>query len=596
MSFAEQLPVAAKNKRIHLPQDAESPTKRMPSGSSIKENSVKSPADGEGDGVTKSTTAKDCRESRTLSVSIADSSSSYSSSSSRSSSSSSSSRGKSSQSSSGIASGGSSNNAATTTRIATTATRTDSSSNHNYLNGEMTTNRPGQKSIHVAIAADSSIDDKVARYKAENKKLRKELLLLRIKREVEQGQDQEEHIQSSLLVKENADLRRNVVDLQEQCKQLSLQLQQHMDTDKGNERKEELSGLQKKLLESKSELAEVTQLKNSEIEVLRKQLNRAEEQLRSNGQQDEEMKNIERVKSWNDERGGFREEIRRLNLEVSTLKGGSRKEDEDEAAFTTRYHNTINCSSNDTTNTSSDLVNIKGSSTDVESLQSIITMMRQVIDQSHHERDVLEQRLAEEIERSQMELQAFAKTLEGVDDLRQSAESMSREIRRIKVKGYRPTRSDLLMTMGGVGGGAQAGILESGSACVRNFGELTAAVEASESMESAIRLIESQNDSIEERRRAAVVVGAASLAAANATGTTAAKAPTSDTAISTRTRLSPIRDDEEEGGGFLSFWSSRRDTVDIKDDDDEAKKKKNRSKRHSKRRGEGGGSVLTSFF
>ena len=596
MSFAEQLPVAAKNKRIHLPQDAESPTKRMPSGSSIKENSVKSPADGEGDGVTKSTTAKDCRESRTLSVSIADSSSSYSSSSSRSSSSSSSSRGKSSQSSSGIASGGSSNNAATTTRIATTATRTDSSSNHNYLNGEMTTNRPGQKSIHVAIAADSSIDDKVARYKAENKKLRKELLLLRIKREVEQGQDQEEHIQSSLLVKENADLRRNVVDLQEQCKQLSLQLQQHMDTDKGNERKEELSGLQKKLLESKSELAEVTQLKNSEIEVLRKQLNRAEEQLRSNGQQDEEMKNIERVKSWNDERGGFREEIRRLNLEVSTLKGGSRKEDEDEAAFTTRYHNTINCSSNDTTNTSSDLVNIKGSSTDVESLQSIITMMRQVIDQSHHERDVLEQRLAEEIERSQMELQAFAKTLEGVDDLRQSAESMSREIRRIKVKGYRPTRSDLLMTMGGVGGGAQAGILESGSACVRNFGELTAAVEASESMESAIRLIESQNDSIEERRRAAVVVGAASLAAANATGTTAAKAPTSDTAISTRTRLSPIRDDEEEGGGFLSFWSSRRDTVDIKDDDDEAKKKKKRSKRHSKRRGEGGGSVLTSFF
>jgi hypothetical protein len=450
--------------------------------------------------------------------------------------------------------------------------------------------------MHVAIAADSSIDDKVARYKAENKKLRKELMLIRIKREVEQGQDQKEHIQSSLLVKENADLRRNVSDLQERCKQLSLQLQQHMDTDKGNERKEELSGLQKNLLESKSELAEVTQLKNSEIEVLRKQLNRAEEQLRSNGQQDDEMKNIERVKSWNDERGGFREEIRRLNLEVSTLKGGGRKEDDDEIVFTTRYHNTIKSSSNDTTNTSSDLVNIKGSSTDVESLQSIIAMMRQVIDQSHHECDVLEQRLAEEIERSQMELQAFAKTLEGVDDLRQSAESMSREIRRIKVKGYRPTRSDLLMTMGGVGGGAQAGILESGSARVRNFGELTAAVEASESMESAIRLIESQNDSMEERRRAAVVVGAASLAAANATGTTAAKAPTSATAISTRTRLSPIRDDEEEGGGFLSFWSSRRDAVDIKDDDDEAKKKKKRSKRHSKMRGEGGGSVLTSFF
>jgi hypothetical protein len=88
----------------------------------------------------------------------------------------------------------------------------------------------------------------------------------------------------------------------------------------------------------------------------------------------------------------------------------------------------------------------------------------------------------------------------------------------------------------------------------------------------------------------------ASLAAANATGTASAKAPTSDTAILTRTRLSPIRDDEEEEGGFLSFWSSRRDAVDIKDDDDEAKKKKKRSKRHSKRRGGGGGSVLTSFI
>jgi len=556
----------------------------MSSGSSIKENSVKSPAASEGDGVTTSTAATDCRESRTSSVSIADSSSSSSSS-----------RGKSSQSSSDIASSGNSNNAATTTRITTSAARTVSSSNYNYVNGEMTY-RPGQKSIHVAIAADSSIDDKVARYNAENKKLRKELLLLRVKREVEQGHDQEEHIQSSLLVKENADLRRNVSDLQEQCKQLSLQLQQQIDMDKGNEGKEELSGLQKKLLESNSELAEVTQLKNSEIELFSKQLNRAEEQLRSNGQQEEEMNNIERVKSWDDERGGFREEIRRLNLEVSSLKGRSRKEDDDETVFTTQYHNTINSSSSDTTNTSSDLVNIKRSSSDVESLQSIITMMRQVIDQSHHEREVLEQRLAEEIERSQMELQAFAKTLEGVDDLRQSAESMSREIRRIKVKGYRPTRSDLLMTMGGGGGGAQAGILESGSARVRNFGELTAAVEASDSMESAIRLIESQNDSMEERQSAAVVVGAASLAAANATGTASAKAPTSDTAILTRTRLSPIRDDEEEEGGFLSFWSSRRDAVDIKDDDDEAKKKKKRSKRHSKRRGGGGGSVLTSFF
>ena len=48
-----------------------------------------------------------------------------------------------------------------------------------------------------------------------------------------------------------------------------------------------------------------------------------------------------------------------------------------------------------------------------------------------------------------MELHAFARTLEGVDDLHKLAKDMGREIRRIKVRGYRPTRSDLL---GGGGG------------------------------------------------------------------------------------------------------------------------------------------------
>ena len=43
-----------------------------------------------------------------------------------------------------------------------------------------------------------------------------------------------------------------------------------------------------------------------------------------------------------------------------------------------------------------------------------------------------------------MELHAFVQTLEGVDDLRKLAEVMGREIRRIKVRGYWPTRSDSL--------------------------------------------------------------------------------------------------------------------------------------------------------
>ena len=80
-----------------------------------------------------------------------------------------------------------------------------------------------------------------------------------------------------------------------------------------------------------------------------------------------------------------------------------------------------------------------------------------------------------------MELHAFARTLEGVDDLRKLAEVMGREIRRIKVRGYRPTRSDLL---GGGGGISMMNNADGGG--LRNFGKLTAAVEASNNMEEAM--------------------------------------------------------------------------------------------------------------
>jgi len=210
--------------------------------------------------------------------------------------------------------------------------------------------------------------------------------------------------------------------------------------------------------------------------------------------------------------------------------------------------------------------------------------MRQTIDQSTKEKEELEQRLAEEQERSQNELKAFAKTLEGVDDLRKSAETMSREIRRIKVKGYRPTRSDL---MGG--GGDLNG--------VRNFGELTAAVEASENMEDAIRLIEGQNDALEERRRMGVVAASQSLGGG---GAAAAPAPAPQ-ARKGSIGFRAISEDDNDEGGFLSFWNGAGRTTnddeedDNDNDDDIAKReKKKKSKRKKKRDDEG--SVFTSFF
>ena len=165
----------------------------------------------------------------------------------------------------------------------------------------------------------------------------------------------------------------------------------------------------------------------------------------------------------------------------------------------------------------------------------------------------------------------FGKTLQGVDDLRHSAEAMSREIRRIKVKGYRPTRSDLF---------CGAGTLE--GAC--NFGELTAAVEASENMEDAIRLIESQNDAMEERRRMGVMANNAA---------TTASSTTTKYYDCRRGGLNPITDDRE--GGFLSFWNSTN-ASDDKDDQEKMTEKKKKNKRKPRKRGNGGGSVLTSFF
>ena len=290
-------------------------------------------------------------------------------------------------------------------------------------------------------------------------------------------------------------------------------------------------------------------------------------------------------------------------MEISSLKenkychhrdgSGSAKEkeeeDQEELDLTSRYNNSNG-------GMIASQYSVKLDNSDVASLQSIIAMMRQTIDQSNKEKDLLEQRLTTEQERSQMELQAFAKTLEGVDDLRKSAEIMSREIRRIKVKGYRPTRSDLLANH-------NAGNLDG----VRNFGELTAAVEASENMEEAIRLIENQNDAMEERRRMGVVASRAATTTAEAS-----------LAASTRPAMKKegsryaywgggyggfggqFSSSDDREGGFLSFWNHNtdRDEKEGEDNNRAANKKeerKKKSKRKHKRRDDQG-SVLTSFF
>ena len=393
-------------------------------------------------------------------------------------------------------------------------------------------------------------------------------------------------------VKGGDDSKATTTSIQQRIQQLQIaekadRSNNHVDSTSSAEKDAIIERLQKTLAETESELKDVTALKNAEIAVLRKQLDRAEHKNNLNGKkEDVETTRIQDVEKeqrrWHAEREGLRDEIRRLNVELSMMKEkysgreSSAHADKEELLNLTRQYSFTTGSNNGGAVDS--IISYehqqKLDSTDVESLQSIIAMMRQTIDQSNHEKEVLEQRLVEEQERSQMELQAFARTLEGVDDLRQSAETMSREIRRIKVKGYRPTRSDLFS------GGTST--LEGRN----NFGELTAAVEASTSMEHAIRLIESQNDACEERRRMGVVVASSTTAAAGVSKKKKNHIPSG---------LGPI--DDEEGGGFLSFWNRSDDNYneDGATNDLEVKEKKKKAKR-KKKKNDGGGSVLTSFF
>jgi hypothetical protein len=189
-------------------------------------------------------------------------------------------------------------------------------------------------------------------------------------------------------------------------------------------------------------------------------------------------------RQWNLERNSLRQEVQRLNLENSWYRNGreaeislEKYEEDEEEEELMRYElprressgrldfilgvsamEEIKCSSsvdvNDNAETieqspskttaAADLTQETSTNPDITALQSIISTLRTALQSTTAEKEALSLRLDEEQSRSAAELKAFAKTLEGVDDLRKSAERMGREIRRIKVKGYRPTGSVLI--------------------------------------------------------------------------------------------------------------------------------------------------------
>lgn len=68
----------------------------------------------------------------------------------------------------------------------------------------------------------------------------------------------------------------------------------------------------------------------------------------------------------------------------------------------------------------------------IQSLKNINEMLRKQVEQTRRECNDLKAKLREEAERSAKELEAFAETLRGVDELRKAAEAMSRELQQNK--------------------------------------------------------------------------------------------------------------------------------------------------------------------
>ncbi|KAL7484641.1 hypothetical protein ACHAW6_010276 [Cyclotella cf. meneghiniana] len=516
--------------------------------------------------------------------------------------------------------------------------------------------------------------EKPDKYKAENKKLRRDLLSLRAKHEemallMQQSQVESQRMQESRrqlmnklkgktlevegLTAEKHELCATVEKLEQRLKAMELQSANGTAASSSIASDDQHHLLHNRIQHLESELQEIANLKNAEIQGLRKQLRVVESKqaappeeltaltLQLENTCKQHKADIDSLQQeWNNERNSLREEVRRLNLEISRYRNRhivvssiekSAEEDEEEDEWTKRYEGALTQSSDrldlggiediaksnsydsaansasphhrdpkTEVSTAAILYDANASdfdSSDISCLQSIISTLRESIQQTTYEKESLERRLQEEQARSQQELKAFAKTLEGVDDLRKSAERMSREIRRIKIKGYRPTRSDLIGGSSFESNGLPSSFYMGAPSFPPSIsGELSAAEAASMETEAAIRLIESQNDAMNERwfggtsnNRSYEIAEVLRPDVDNFPKRASVSSKGSDSRASS---LKIISEDDDNDDGFLSFWHHRAGG----DGDDAEKKKEKKAKTKRKKKASSNGSVFTSFF
>ena len=131
-------------------------------------------------------------------------------------------------------------------------------------------------------------------------------------------------------IKGNDDNKVTTTSIQQKIQQLQIaekadsRSNNHVDSTSSAEKDATIERLQKTLAETESELKDVTALKNAEIAVLRKQLDRAEHKNNINSKKEDDettrMQDVEKEqRRWHAEREGLRDEIRRLNVELSML-------------------------------------------------------------------------------------------------------------------------------------------------------------------------------------------------------------------------------------------------------------------------------------
>ena len=450
--------------------------------------------------------------------------------------------------------------------------------------------------------SDSRLDE----YKSENKRLRRDLHSLKAKHE-EMALLMQQSIENQRLKLEHERLEEKLqkfhettcesdtIDsgecnrLKERIRQLELQLDA-MSSNTSCRVDTSSKQLHEDSLIKTTDAAIIDATKNDTDE-----LNNLKQQIEDTDKQNKQLID-DLQQEWNRERTSLREEVRRLNMENSQYRSkfeavsnpNPSLEDDEEEEWTKRY-NLSTCQSKDRAKTMAEFDDLLQShsqqsneisyqqefqydSSDLSCLQSILQTLRQTIHDLTTENSSLQQRLKEEQTKSHHDLLSFAKTLEGVEDLRSAAERMSRELRRIKMRGCKPTRSELIPS-------------SSDRDSFRN-GDFNDAENVSTEMEEAIRLIEGQNDALKERWSSSpncedIKVFRSSIPKR------ASLSSTDGDSISNHIK---VLNKDENDDGFMSYWHH--------DDEEvmEKKKEKKAKEKRKKKKASSNASVFSSFF